>query len=188
MLIDIGRYFGAFAQNLQASTIHTLDDLWWWRLIGILSVAGLASYYLHIVSLRRPPTWQNACLSVAVFTLPTMQFQAIWVAMYVFWTPPMLLSLAAADLLVRATRSGIPIQLSDHRIFLRRSALWHFAGLDVAGLRGSACRVFFLSHVGDRSTCRAGGAPAFEREREAISARWRWWLSWSSAARWCRCS
>ena len=143
MLIDIGRYFGAFAQNLQASTIHTLDDLWWWRLIGILSVAGLASYYLHIVSLRRPPTWQNACVSVAVFTLPTMQFQAIWVAMYVFWTPPMLLSLAAADLLVRATRSGIPIQLSGHRIFLRQSALWHFAGLTLLAFVAVLAACFF---------------------------------------------
>ncbi len=55
MLIDIGRYFGAFAQNLQAFTIHSLDDLWWWRLIGILSVARLASDHLHIVSPPRPP-------------------------------------------------------------------------------------------------------------------------------------
>ena len=143
MLIDIGRYFGAFAQNLQAFTIHTLDDLWWWRLIGILSVAGLASYYLHIVSLRRPPTRQNACLSVAVFTLPTMQFQAIWVAMYVFWTPPMLLSLAATDLLLRATQPGIPIKLSGNRIFLRRSALWHFAGLTLLAFAAVLAACFF---------------------------------------------
>ena len=103
MLIDLGRYFGAYAQNLQFFTIHTLGDLWLWRLIGILSTAGLAAYYLHIVSLRRSPTWQNAFLSVAVFTLPTMQFQAVWVSMFSFWTPPILLSLAGAHLLTKST-------------------------------------------------------------------------------------
>ena len=102
LLISIGRYFGAYAQNLQFWTIHSLADLWIWRLIGIISAAMLAVYYLYIVSLRRPPTWQNACLTVAVFTLPTMQFQAIWVSMYMFWTPPFLLSLVAAQLLLKA--------------------------------------------------------------------------------------
>ena len=101
--MSIGRYFGAYAQNLQFWTIHSLSDLWIWRLVGIVSAAALALYYLHIVSLRRPPTWQNACLTVAIFTLPTMQFQAIWVSMYMFWTPPILLSLVAADVLLRAT-------------------------------------------------------------------------------------
>lgn len=102
ILLGIGRYFGAFAQNLQFWTIRSLTSLWWWRLLGIISTALLATYYLHIVSLRRPPTWQNACLAVAVFTLPTMQFQAIWVSMYMFWTPPILLSLMAAQLLLEA--------------------------------------------------------------------------------------
>ena len=141
MLIDIGRYFGAFAQNLQSFTIHTLDDLWRWRLIGILSTAGLAAYYLHIVSLRRPPTWQNACLSVAVFTLPTMQFQAIWVAMYAFWTPPILLSLAAAHLLVRATDRGVLVKVKDRYILADRPVLWQSAD--------SRCWPFrqFLPHV-----------------------------------------
>jgi hypothetical protein len=107
ILVAIGRYFGAYGQNLQFWTIRSLRDLWLWRLVGILSTALLAIYYLHIVSLRRPPTWQNACLTVAVFTLPTMQFQAIWVSMYMFWTPPMLLSLAAADLILTATEQAI---------------------------------------------------------------------------------
>ena len=102
LLISIGRYFGAYAQNLQFWTIYSLADLWIWRLIGIISAAMLAVYYLYIVSLRRPPTWQNACLTVAIFTLPTMQFQAIWVSMYMFWTPPFLLSLVAAQLLLKA--------------------------------------------------------------------------------------
>ena len=102
ILLAIGRYFGAFAQNLQFSTIHSLIDLWWWRLLGILSTALLAVYYLHIISMQRPPTWQNACLTVAVFTLPTMQFQSIWVSMYMFWTPPILLALIAAQLLLKA--------------------------------------------------------------------------------------
>jgi hypothetical protein len=107
ILLAIGRYFGAYAQNLQFTTIHTLHDLWIWRLIGIVSTALLAVYYLYIVSPKRSPTWQNACLSVAIFTLPTMQWQAIWVSMYMFWTPPMLLSLAAAHL-IRNT-SELPI-------------------------------------------------------------------------------
>ena len=102
ILLSIGRYFGAFAQNLQFWTIRSLTSLWWWHLLGIISTAFLAAYYLHIISLRRPPTWQNACLTVAVFTLPTMQFQAIWVSMYMFWTPPILLSLMAAQLLLKA--------------------------------------------------------------------------------------
>lgn len=102
ILVSIGRYFGAFAQNLQFWTIHSLADLWIWRLLGIVSVAVLALCYLYIVSLQRPPTWQNACLTVAIFALPTMQFQAIWVSMYMFWTPPILLSLVAAHLLLRA--------------------------------------------------------------------------------------
>ena len=143
MLIDLGRYFGAFAQNLQAFTIHTLDDLWRWRLIGILSVAGLASYYLYIVSLRRPPTWENACLSVAVFTLPTMQFQAIWVAMYVFWTPPILLSLAAVHLLIKATERGIPFELSGRRILFDRPVLWRFAGLTLLAFVSVLAACFF---------------------------------------------
>ena len=129
MLIDIGRYFGAFAQNLQSFTIHTLDDLWRWRLIGILSVAGLAVYYLYIVSLRRPPTWQNACLSVAIFTLPTMQWQAIWVAMYVFWTPPILLALVAAHLLVKAADCGVLVKVEDRDSLADRPAPWRFARL-----------------------------------------------------------
>jgi hypothetical protein len=103
MLIEVGRYFGAYAQNLQFFTIRTLAALWVWRLVGILSVAGLSVYYLHIVSLQRPLTWRDTFLSVAVFTLPTMQFQAIWVSMYSFWTPPILLSLIGAHLLIRAT-------------------------------------------------------------------------------------
>jgi hypothetical protein len=102
LLVSIGRYFGAYAQNLQFWTIHSLADLWIWRLIGIISTAMLALYYLYVVSLRRPPTWQNACLTVAIFSLPTMQFQAIWVSMYMFWTPPILLSLVAAELLLKA--------------------------------------------------------------------------------------
>ena len=104
VLFFLGRYFGAYAEDLQFWTIHSLDDLWIWRLVGILSTALLAIYYLHIVSLRRPPTAQNACLSVAVFTLPTMQFQGIWVSMYAFWTPPILLSLIAARLILAAAK------------------------------------------------------------------------------------
>ena len=107
ILMSIGRYFGAYAQNLQFWTIHRLTDFWWWRLVGILSTALLAAYYLHIVSRQRPPTWQNACLTVAVFTLPTMQFQSIWVSMYMFWTPPILLSLLAAQLLLTAAEYDV---------------------------------------------------------------------------------
>ena len=143
MLIDIGRYFGAFAQNLQSFTIHTLDDLWWWRLIGILSVAGLAIYYLYIVSLRRPPTWQNACLSVAVFTLPTMQFQAVWVAMYAFWTPPILLSLATAHLLVRATDPGILLKIGDRYTLPDHRALWRSAQLTLLAFSSMLAACFF---------------------------------------------
>ena len=95
--------FASIAENLQFYTIHNLDDLWFWRLIGLLSTAGLAAYYLLIVSLGRPPTWLNALLSIALFTLPTMQFQAIWPSMYTMWTPPILLSLVAAQLLLKAS-------------------------------------------------------------------------------------
>ncbi len=102
VLLGVGRYFASIAENLQFFTIHTVDDLWAWRLIGILSTAGLAAYYLHIVSLGRPPSWLNACLAVALFTLPTMQFQAIWPSMYTMWTPPILLSLLAAQVLLKA--------------------------------------------------------------------------------------
>ena len=143
MLIDIGRYFGAFAQNLQSFTIHTLDDLWRWRLIGILSTAVLAIYYLNIVSLRRPPTWQNACLSVAVFTLPTMQSQAFWVAMYSFWTPPILLSLAAAHLLVRATDPDILRKIGDHYTLRDRPALWRSARLTLLAFASVLAACFF---------------------------------------------
>ena len=107
ILLSIGRYFGAYAQNLQFWTIHSLTDFWWWRLVGILSTALLAAYYLHIVSRQSPPTWQNACLTVAVFTLPTMQFQSIWVSMYMFWTPPILVSLLAAQLLLTAAEYDV---------------------------------------------------------------------------------
>lgn len=107
ILLAIGRYFGAYAQNLQFTTIHTLHDLWIWRLIGIVSTALLAVYYLYIVSPDASPTWKDACLSVAIFTLPTMQWQAMWVSMYTFWTPPMLLSLAAANLI--RDSSAVPI-------------------------------------------------------------------------------
>ncbi len=107
VLFALGRYLGALGEDLQFLTIHSLAALWGWRLVAILSTVLLATYYLHIVSLRRPPTWQNACLSVAVFTLPTMQFQAVWVSMYVFWTPPILLSLAAAHLLLKATERDV---------------------------------------------------------------------------------
>ena len=143
MLIDIGRYFGAFAQNLQSFTIHTLDDLWRWRLIGILSTAVLAIYYLNIVSLRRPPTWQNACLSVAVFTLPTMQSQAFWVAMYSFWTPPILLSLAAAHLLVRATDPDILRKIGDRYTLPDRPALWRSARLTLLAFASVLAACFF---------------------------------------------
>ena len=117
ILFALGRYFGAFAEDLQFLTIHSLDDLWRWRLVAILSAALLAVYYLHIVSMRRPPTWQNACLTVAVFTLPTIQFQALWVSMYAFWTPPFLLALVAANLLLKATESDVVTE---------RSAIWRF--------------------------------------------------------------
>ena len=108
ILMAIGRYFGALAQNIQFMTIHTLADLWMWRLIGIISVAALATYYLKIVSLGHRPTWRDAFLTMAIFTLPTMQFQAIWASMYMFWTPPILLALLAAHLLLKAAenRSG----------------------------------------------------------------------------------
>ena len=33
ILMSIGRYFGAYAQNLQFWTIHSLSDLWIWRLV-----------------------------------------------------------------------------------------------------------------------------------------------------------
>ena len=104
VLLAVGRYFASIAENLQFFTIHTVDDLWLWRLIGILSTAALAAYYLHIVSLGRPPTWLNACLAVALFTLPTMQFQAIWPSMYTMWTPPILLSLLAAQAFAQGRR------------------------------------------------------------------------------------
>ena len=120
VLFALGRYFGAYAENLQFLTIHSLDDLWRWRLVAIVSAALLAVYYLHIVSMRRPPTWQNACLTVAVFTLPTMQFQALWVSMYAFWTPPFLLALVAANLLLRATDRDIVAESSA----ISRFAVW----------------------------------------------------------------
>jgi hypothetical protein len=108
ILTAIGRYFGAIAQNLQFLTIRTLHDFWMWRLVGIISTTLLAAYYLHIVSLGRAPTWRDVFLSVAVFTLPTMQFQAIWVSMYMFWTPPILLALIAAHIFrIAALRTGI---------------------------------------------------------------------------------
>jgi hypothetical protein len=103
ILMAIGRYFGAFAQNLQFMTIRSLGSLWAWRLIGIASIAALACFYLRIVSLRWPPEWTDVFLTIAVFTLPTMQFQAMWVSMYVFWTPPMALGLVAASLLLTVT-------------------------------------------------------------------------------------
>jgi hypothetical protein len=108
ILTAIGRYFGAIAENLQFLTIRTLHDFWMWRLVGIVSTALLAAYYLHIVSLDHVPTWRDVFLSVAVFTLPTMQWQAIWVSMYMFWTPPMLLALIAAHIFrIAALRTGI---------------------------------------------------------------------------------
>jgi hypothetical protein len=142
-LIDLGRYFGAFAQNLQSSTIHSLDDLWRWRLIGIFSVAGLAVYYLYIVSVRRPPTWQNAFLSIAIFTLPTMQWQAIWVAMYVFWTPPILLALVAAHLLVKVADCGVLVKVEDRYILADRRALWGFARLVLLAFTSVLAACFF---------------------------------------------
>ena len=108
ILFAIGRYFGAYAQNLQFVTIRNLHGLWIWRLIGIVSTALLAVYYLYIVSQNGSPTWKDACLSVAIFTLPTMQFQAIWISMYMFWTPPILLSLAAANLIRDSSDVAIP--------------------------------------------------------------------------------
>jgi hypothetical protein len=74
MLLGIGGYFAAYAENLQFHVIHGLRDFWLWRLVGAVSTALLAVYYLHIVSLRRPPMWTNACLTIALFTLPTMRF------------------------------------------------------------------------------------------------------------------
>jgi hypothetical protein len=118
MLHGIGRYLGAYAENLQFFTIHNLADLWIWRFVGILSVAALAVYYLRIVSLRRPPSWQNALLTIALFTLPTMQFQAVWVSMYMFWAPPILLSLAAGHSLLAAS-DGYPFSKRDE---VKRSA------------------------------------------------------------------
>ena len=132
VLLAVGRYFASIAENLQFFTIHTVDDLWLWRLIGILSTAALAAYYLHIVSLGRPPTWLNACLAVALFTLPTMQFQAIWPSMYTMWTPPILLSLLAAQLLLKAAEGDF----FANRFARRRAArftLQAFAAL-LAGL------------------------------------------------------
>ena len=132
VLLAVGRYFASIAENLQFFTIHNVDDLWLWRLIGILSTAALAAYYLHIVSLGRPPTWLNACLSVALFTLPTMQFQAIWPSMYTMWTPPILLSLMAAQLLLKAAEGDF----FANRFARRRAArftLQAFAAL-LAGL------------------------------------------------------
>lgn len=102
ILNAIGRYFGAIAQNFQFLTIHNVGDFWLWRFIGILSTALLASYYLWIISLGRKPNWVNVFLTIVVFTLPTMQFQAIWVSMYMFWTPPILLSLIATHLFLKA--------------------------------------------------------------------------------------
>ena len=132
VLLAVGRYFASIAENLQFFTIHTVDDLWLWRLIGILSTAALAAYYLHIVSLGRPPTWLNACLAVALFTLPTMQFQAIWPSMYTMWTPPIMLSLLAAQALLKAAEGDF----FANRFARRRAArftLQAFAAL-LAGL------------------------------------------------------
>ena len=53
VLIIIGRYFGAYAENLQFLDHPRLADFWLWRLVGIISTAMLAIYYLHIVSLRQ---------------------------------------------------------------------------------------------------------------------------------------
>ena len=102
ILFAVGRYFASIGENLQFFPVHTLAGLWVWRLIGIVSTALLAIYYLHIVSLGRQPSLLNAFLSVAVFTLPTMQFQAIWPSMYMMWTPPILLSLISAQWLLKA--------------------------------------------------------------------------------------
>ena len=44
-----------------------------------------------------------------------MQFQSIWVSMYMFWTPPILLSLVAAQLLLTA---------AERNILVDRHALW----------------------------------------------------------------
>ena len=132
VLLAVGRYLASIAENLQFLTIHNLDDLWLWRLIGIVSTAALAAYYLHIVSLGHRPTWLNACLSVAVFTLPTMQFQAIWPSMYTMWTPPILLSLIAAQFLLKAAEGDF----LTNRFARRRAAglaLKAFAAL-LAGL------------------------------------------------------
>lgn len=134
VLIALGRYLGALGEDLQFLSIHTIDDLWRWRLVAILSAALLAAYYLYIVSMRSPPTWQNACLTVAVFTLPTMQFEALWVSMFAFWTPPFLLALIAAHLLLRATARDI---LSD------RSAKLAFALFTLAGFASLLCACFF---------------------------------------------
>ena len=134
VLLADGRYFASIAENLQFLTIHNLDDLWLWRLIGILSTAALAAYYLHIVSLGRPPSWLNACLSVAVFTLPTMQYQAIWPSMYTLWTPPILLSLVAAQLLLKAAEGDFVANR-----FSRRRAAW----LALQGFAALLAGVFF---------------------------------------------
>jgi hypothetical protein len=107
ILNAIGRYFGAVAQNLQFLTITNLRSLWIWRLVGIGSAALLALFYLNIVSLGSTPSWEDVFLSCAVFTLPTMQFQAIWVSMYMFWTPPILLSLVAARVFIDAAQRRV---------------------------------------------------------------------------------
>ena len=133
-LIALGRYLGALGEDLQFLSIHTIDDLWRWRLVAIVSATLLAAYYLYIVSMRAPPTWQNACLTVAVFTLPTMQFQALWVSMYAFWTPPFLLALLAAHLLLRAT---------DRDILVDRSARRPFALFTLAAFASLLCACFF---------------------------------------------
>ncbi len=115
ILFANGRYFASIAENLQFYTIRDLDDLWIWRLIGILSTAGLAVFYLYVVSLSRPPTWLNACLSIALFTLPTMQFQAIWPSMYTMWTPPIFLALVATQLLLKAAEGDFVANLLARR-------------------------------------------------------------------------
>ena len=107
ILFAIGRYFGAIAQNLQFLTIRTIDDLWGWRLIGLVSAALLGVYYFYIVSLGKSPSWRDAFLTVAVFVLPTMQFEALWVSMYMFWAPPFLCALIGFHLLLATIGSRI---------------------------------------------------------------------------------